>query len=39
VKQVLQIAKDKGILPRDAGRELAIARVRRAMSSRRFSIF
>jgi glutamate dehydrogenase (NAD(P)+) len=39
VTQVLEIAKERGILPREAGRELATARVRRAMSSRRFSIF
>jgi glutamate dehydrogenase (NAD(P)+) len=39
VTKVLEIANDRRILPREAGRELATGRVRQAMSSRRFSIF
>ena len=39
VKQVMEIVKERGIPPREAGRELATGRVRRAMSFRRFSIF
>lgn len=38
-EQVLKAARDKQILPRTAATELAVERVRRAMATRRWSIF
>jgi len=38
-RQVLEAAKTKGILPRDAAMDLAGERVRNAMSLRRYSLF
>jgi len=38
-EQVLEAAKTKGILPREAAVELAVKRVKRAMRYRRWSIF
>jgi len=38
-KLVLEASKDKGILPRQASMELAMERVKKAMSFRRFSTF
>ncbi|AKB35710.1 Glutamate dehydrogenase 2 [Methanosarcina siciliae C2J] len=38
-EQVLEAAKTKGVLPREAAVELAVKRVKRAMKYRRWSIF
>ncbi|MEN8130426.1 MAG: Glu/Leu/Phe/Val dehydrogenase [Pseudomonadota bacterium] len=38
-EQVLEVSKRKQILPREASMELAMQRVKRAMSFRRFSLF